>query len=108
MTVYALWHGGGSYALGEISDSLETFPTLGCARDACASRWGTGSRWRQLFKYADGRQDYVFTPVVDETSGMHVWMSDPRGDSDPYPDHVICYAPGPGQSSVTAWKVEPA
>lgn len=73
MIVWALWHGGHSYASPDMSH-LETFESQTAAVEACRDRYDN----------VDGR-----TPAVDESSGMTVWLADPSDSDDPYPDRLI-------------------
>jgi hypothetical protein len=70
--VWALWHGGYSYAHPNVIDDLESFDSLADAKIAFEQRyrnWGGD------------------TPVVDESATMMIFHEEP-GD-DPYPDKII-------------------
>lgn len=86
--VFGLWHGGRNYAPGYVNDegNLESFPSLQAAIDACSSRFH--GQTLQSFYYLSGVEQ-TLCPMVDETSSMSVWLSDPRESDDPYPDYLI-------------------
>ncbi len=71
--IYFMWHGGPNYAVGYVEDDTETAESVEAVvevlRDRAANRDGT-------------------TPNVEDSTA-HVWTSDPRGQSDPYPDYLI-------------------
>lgn len=98
MRIFAVWHGGASYAEPMIPDHVETFSSLQAARDEFESRC---DRWA-TFHYADGRTDETETPCVSrdipEQGGpeMTVWLYDPRESDDPYPDRLIHFGPKGG------------
>lgn len=79
MECWLLWHGGSSYAVPEIPNDLEHFDSMRELRD---------SFWR--------RQDHdpYFPCVSDdeqENGGQsgYVYLRDPTGEQDPYPDRII-------------------
>lgn len=72
--VWFVWHGGGNYAVGHLSDSLETADSVADVVDVCESR----------YRNSDGR-----TPCVDVSSCAHVFYADPTGSDDPYPDLTV-------------------
>lgn len=74
MTVYVLWHGGASYSPGYVDDDTIEMPSIRAAVELCEDRYDN----------RDGT-----TPGVDESSGASVWLEDPRGTVDPYPDRLI-------------------
>ena len=73
--VWALWHGGSSYTVGNILTDIETFASIEDARKELISRKHNRS----------GR-----FPCV-ELSTMHLYYADPRNTKDPYPDLVMEY-----------------
>jgi len=85
MIVYALWHGGASYAPGSIETDLETFDSLAAAKDAFASRAGF---------------DPYYPCVSEDTAedgGPSMWIFLAEPDSrDPYPDRIIEFGPRGG------------
>lgn len=95
MTIYALWHGGSSYAHGDVETDVETFPSIRAAVDALQDRSKLGHGWQMPFYYADGRTARVYTPNADDSS-MWLWFADPRGNADPYPDRVLSFGPRGG------------
>ena len=70
---FVQWHGGHSYAPPTASDTEEV-ASLQVALDLCRSR----------YENTDGS-----TPAVDESSGMAVFVEDPRETGDEYPDRLI-------------------
>lgn len=93
--IYALWHGGGSYALGSLEHDLEIFSSLREARDALRSRESDGNWDRKRFDYADGRTEWTYTPCGDQTASMTIWFADPRKENS-YPDRQITFGPRGG------------
>jgi hypothetical protein len=93
-TVYALWHGGSSYSQGELDQDLEVFDSITAAKAEFETRYRSGRY--NTFTYADGRSNRDDTPAVDESASMFVYLADPRGDSDPYPDRLIEIGPRGG------------
>jgi len=82
MQVWALWHGGASYAVGTVDRDCEEFDSLRAAKRVLEAR-------------ADFDPHY---PCVDESS-MLIWFSDPRGVQDPYPDRELTIGPRGGVRS---------
>jgi len=91
--IYGLWHGGASYSPGELAADLETFPSLRAATCALESRRVHGYHVPQAFIRPDGSTDHALTPCADTDSHITVWLADPRGSDDPYPDRVVAYGP---------------
>lgn len=89
MIIYALWHGGSSYACGSVADDVETFASVEDACDALGDRAARGYWQRQTFTYTDGRTEHDYTPNADESPSMWIWHYDPRDLYDPYPDLII-------------------
>ena len=81
MKVYALWHGGSSYAVGSIPEDVEVFDSLREARSIFQRRHDSGS-W-------DGTP--LSTPCVDDSSTMWIFFADPSDSNDPYPDRVFSF-----------------
>ena len=79
MKVWALWHGGSSYAVPSIPDDLEEFTSIGAARETFWSR-------------ADWDPQY---PCV-ENSSMVLYFHNPTEDQDPYPDREVTMGPRGG------------
>jgi len=73
--IYALWHGGSSYAAGDPVANLESFPSLSAARDAMERRFQEGAFYTQNFEFVNREPERVFCPVVGEDSSMLVWMT---------------------------------
>lgn len=73
MIVYGQWHGGGSYAAPYV-EHTERFESQTAAVDAC----------RDWYDNRDGS-----TPCVDESSGMALFLTDPRETGEEYPDRLI-------------------
>lgn len=71
--IYAAWHGGASYS-ATYADDRETFEDMAEALDAFEDRYHN----------VDGS-----TPAVDKSASMTIWLYDPRGVFDPYPDSLI-------------------
>jgi hypothetical protein len=84
MTVYVLWNGGASYAPGYVGDDAYPMSSIRAAVEMCADRYDN----------RDGT-----TPAVSDDSSAWVWLTDPRGTVDPYPDRIITRGPR------GAWKV---
>jgi hypothetical protein len=91
MKVWMLWHGGASYAAGDIMEDIEEFDSLRAAArnfDNRADSWNT------------------YYPCVErepqEEGGQSAWIffHDPRDESngpgDPYPDRILEYGPRGG------------
>ena len=79
--VWAMWHGGYSYAVPELSDA-EPFDSLAHATRVFAARLANDDR---------------FTPCVDRSSTMHVFTGGhPETYRDPYPDRVLSVGPRGG------------
>lgn len=95
MTIYAMWHGGPSYAHGYIDSDVETFPTLAAARDALISRERSGYWFQQDFAFLTRPAESKFTPCV-ESSSMTIWLADPTRNPDPYPDRILSIGPRGG------------
>jgi hypothetical protein len=79
-----LWYGGASYGAC-IEDDLETFGSLAELRHAFARRLG----------------DAYYPCVSDDTPDNggpegYVYLYDPRGVDDPYPDRLISFGPRGG------------
>lgn len=90
--VFTLWHGGSSYAQPEHSQ-LERFETIEDAAIEAENRLTASGE--QVFHFVTtGGPTYARTPVVDETSSVQVFLSDPReGDGDWYPDAELVWSP---------------
>ena len=80
MKVWGMWHGGSSYAVGSVDEDTEEFSSLQAAKDALYDR--------------EKRFDPYYPCVED--SEMQVFFSDPRGNSDPYPDRILTIGPRGG------------
>ena len=102
MKVYALWHGGSSYAHGYVDTDVEAFDTLADALSAYASRRDSGYWIPQDFRYVNREAESVHTPSVDETSSMWLWAADPTDDRDPYPWRIVETGPRGGTRVVPA------
>lgn len=89
--IFGLWYGGASYANGDLDRDLETFDSVETACIEADNRYRTGGHFKNIFRFADGREEYQLTPAVDESSELHIWYSDPRGERDPYPECRIRY-----------------
>lgn len=90
MKVWMLWHGGASYAVGDIMHDIEEFDSL-----------------REAIRSFDGRADSsnTFYPCVErepqDEGGQSAWifLYDPRSEDvrgDPYPDRILEYGPRGG------------
>lgn len=75
LIVWATWWGGNSYVSPAVDEGEELL--YGDAVSVCLER----------FHNRDGS-----TPCVDESSEMHLYFSDPRESSDPYPDEIITWS----------------
>jgi len=91
MRVWALWHGGASYSAPYVADHLEVFPSITAAREAFTGRYSSGHGYCQTFNYVHQDMAHVFTPGVDETSEMWLWLYDPTDTPDPYPWKILRY-----------------
>lgn len=89
--VYAMWHGGSSYAHPYVSDHVEGFDTLDEVKYAFQERMHA-SRIPATFKYLDRPEETTYCPVVEEST-MTVWYYDPRESTDPYPDLILTQGP---------------
>lgn len=79
--VYAMYHGGGSYAAPDVEDA-EHFASVAAAKEAMRGRLA-------------GR-DRAF-PTVDESAIMDVFTGGhPRDYADPYPDLRLSHGPRGG------------
>lgn len=100
--IFALWHGGTSYAPGSIEDDLEVFDGEGHATETgnlwqaiddavteCGNRYQCGGYFRCDVRPVEGDPYTTYFPTVGDDSEMHVWLTDPRGSDDPYPDYII-------------------
>jgi hypothetical protein len=92
MRVWMLWHGGASYAVGDVETDLEEFGSLRAAADAFAGR-------------ASPAETYY--PCVSEEEpgdgGPEAWvyLTDPRPPAgglvgDAYPDRIVAFGPRGG------------
>lgn len=92
MRVWMLWHGGASYAPGDVETDLEEFSTLGAAADSFAGRASSLE---------------TFYPCVSEEEpddgGPEAWLflTDPRPPAgeptgDAYPDRIMAFGPRGG------------
>lgn len=83
MKIYAMWHGGSSYAAPDNfrRRDVESFPSLQAAIVEFRHR-------------ASGRDSYY--PAVDESSEMMIYRADPYRDSDAYPDLLLRVGPRGG------------
>lgn len=82
MKVYGLWYGGSSYGSPSVKRDTEEFDSIKEAKDAFQRRYDN--------------DDYPATPCVSDSSEMHLFFSDPRDMSDPYPDRVLKFGPRGG------------
>lgn len=90
MKVYGLWWGGHSYSTGSIEDGdLEIFSSVDHAKRVLMERYNSNGIDRCAVKYADGREEKTLFPAVTQDSAIYLYMADPRGDSDPYPDRRV-------------------
>lgn len=85
MTVYMFWYGGPGYGVGTLEDDLEQFDSLAELRHTFARRW------RDPY-YPCVSND---TPEYGGPEG-YVYLYDPRGMADPYPDRLISFGPRGG------------
>lgn len=81
MKTWMLWSGGVSYGPGTIDEDTEEFHSLSACKEA-------------FYRRERGPYDPYY-PCV-EGSSAHVFFSDPRGVSDPYPDRVLSIGPRGG------------
>jgi diadenosine tetraphosphatase ApaH/serine/threonine PP2A family protein phosphatase len=79
MQIYALWHGGSSYAVPTIPQDIERFDSIRAAREAFKAR----RDWDPYYPCVEG-------------SSMYLYFSDPTGNPDPYPDRVLIEGPRGG------------
>lgn len=87
MTVFALWHGGSSYAPGSIETDLEAFDDVQSAAWALMYREHVGATVLQDFRYVHRAPERCYTPVTTD-SEMLLYYSDPTDSPDPYPDAI--------------------
>ena len=89
MRVWALWHGGASYAAPYVSEDVETFASISEAREAFTDRYSSGHGFFQTFNYVNREQDHALTPAVSDDCTMTLWLYDPTEDTDPYPWKIL-------------------
>lgn len=85
MECWMLWHGGASYAHGEIPRDLEHFDSLRELRDAFARRL-----WDSYYPCVSDE------PAEDGGPSGYVYLRDPSDECDPYPDRIIEFGPRGG------------
>lgn len=89
--VWLVWHGGSGYSASGADDAIG-LASAGTAREVMAARYHN----------RDGS-----TPCVgDDTEGW-LYLYDPRGADDPYPDYIIARDPDASHYS-HEWTVTPA
>jgi hypothetical protein len=84
--IWMLWQGGANYTVGTVEDDIEEFDTVAAAREEFEARENGDRHW---------------FPMV-EGSTAHVFLRDPRGEMDPYPDRVWEFGPRGGFTSTPA------
>ncbi len=95
MEVYALWYGGASYA-HSTDDDLEKFPSIGAAVTALDDRHRLGYSFRQSFNFVNREPESSYTPCVEDDSEIWLFLEDPTGDVDLYPDRIVRFGPRGG------------
>lgn len=75
--VYALWNGGSSYSISDMSH-LEEFRSIKHATETFRERAETSGAAHLNTYYADCENEAVRFPAVDETTSMGVYKYDPR------------------------------
>lgn len=70
--IWMLWHGGPSYTVGTIADDVEDFL----------------NREEAVFEFVARENGDVYEYPCVTGSTAHVFLRDPRGETDPYPDFV--------------------
>lgn len=98
MTIYAIWHGGSSYAYGDASD-VETFPSKTAAAAALVERESSNGRAECWFSYAHRKPEGSYLPAV-EGSSMTLYNADPFVDHDAEAYAVITLGPRGGVQHV--------
>lgn len=98
MKVYGLWHGGYSYGPPCLDNDLEIFDSIAEAKHQFWLRWHDGFYSKQKFVFARSIiiPQYAYTPTVDESATMWLYLYDPREVIDPYPDRIITIGPREG------------
>lgn len=91
MKVWALWHGGASYAHPEMSDA-EEFPSIEAAK---------GEFWAR--RYWPPRTGSPDTPNVDDTATMFLYAADPNETHDPLPEKRFSFGPRGGVRVESFW-----
>ncbi len=92
MEVYALWHGGASYAHSTDQD-VEKFPSIGAAVTALDDRHRLGYSFRQSFNFVNREPEHRYCPGVEDDSEMSIFLEDPTGYPDAYPDRLVRFGP---------------
>ncbi len=82
MKVYGLWYGGSNYSVPDVERDTEEFDSIAEAKRTFSRRYDN--------------YDIPATPCVGDDSEMHLFFSDPREESDPYPDKVLRFGPRGG------------
>lgn len=95
--VYGVWYGGASYGTGDFDENVETFSSIKAARFALLYRARLGNTMRQEFKFVNQESAHDYTPCVDEDSSeLHLFLTNPTGATDPYPDRIVKFGPRGG------------
>jgi hypothetical protein len=90
-TVFALWHGGASYAHSYAPEDVEVFPSLQEVKDELVARY---CGWATI-RHLDGTTEVTQTPAVEHDSAFTVWRG---GDGGEVPASVtrVCFGPRGG------------
>lgn len=96
MAVFAVWHGGSSYSVGDISAHLEKFASIAAAKRVFAERARTSGAFPLSTYFVNRENTPVRFPAVDENTSMDVYAYDPRETADPYPDFRLVLGPKGG------------
>jgi hypothetical protein len=83
--IYGLWWGGYSYSHSEMED-CEVFDSVEDAQHVLKDRYDSNGQRHCKVRRADGRVEETLFPAVGQESEIHLYLSDPRESSDPYPD----------------------
>lgn len=85
--VYALWHGGTSYAPGDWDHHLEHFPSITAAKDAFSDRRSSNGIWNCHVPYVFQEPQATRFPTVEDDAVMELFTYHPdpeQADREPF------------------------